>query len=112
MIVILTIFTSSATTFIQNNDVVCLINKVFKNNKLSESQKIKVVENFDRAKNDREIKLVYTTIMEAFENVRKQRINESISKKSLLKSTRPKTKIIKESSNDEFAKRMKKLAGI
>jgi hypothetical protein len=94
------------------NEKLLYINKVFKNNKLSESQKLKVVENFDRARNDREIKLVYTTIMEGFESVRRERITESITKKGLLKSTKPKTKIIKESAGDEFANRMKKLAGI
>ena len=37
-------------------------NKLFRNNSLSESQKMKVIENFDRATTMREVKLVYATI--------------------------------------------------
>lgn len=39
-------------------------NKVFSEYNLDDSSKIKVIENFDRAKNVREIKLIFATLME------------------------------------------------
>ena len=41
-------------------------NKLFRNFELSENQKMKVIENFDRASNTREVKLVFTTLAESF----------------------------------------------
>ena len=41
-------------------------NKLFKEYALSNDQKLKIVETFDRAQTTREIKLVYTTLAESF----------------------------------------------
>ena len=87
-------------------------NKLFKEYVLSNDQKLKIVETFDRAQTTREIKLVYTTLAESFngeKNVKKEVVKESYaSKKS--GGTAPKTKIITEES--QVADRFRKLAGI
>ena len=41
-------------------------NKLFRNFELDENQKMKVIENFDRAGNTREVKLVFSTLAESF----------------------------------------------
>ena len=72
---------------------------------------MKVVENFDRAHTTREIKLVYSTLCESFneaKNIRKKSINEVASART--GSTRPSRKIISE--GDAIAERFKKLANI
>ena len=86
-------------------------NRLFKEYVLSNDQKMKVVETFDRAQTTREIKLVYTTLAESFKggsNVKKNRVQESASIKS--GTTKPSKKIITEES--QVADRFKKLAGI
>jgi len=86
-------------------------NKLFKEYALDKDQKMKVVETMDRAQSTREIKLVYSTLAEAFSQSdkisRKQTVKESASKP--VGSTAPK-KIISE--ENEVANRFKKLAGI
>ena len=53
-------------------------NKLFRAFGLSNDQKMKVVENFDRATNLREVKLVYSTLAESFgTKVEKKEIKES-----------------------------------
>ncbi len=47
-------------------------NKLFRAGNLNESQKLRVIETFDRAKNLREIKLVYSTLAESFKNTTKK----------------------------------------
>jgi hypothetical protein len=84
-------------------------NKLFKSYTLSESQKRKVIENFDRAKTIREVKLVFTTLGEAFEsNTSLKPIKESFASDPI-PSTKP-SKVITE-GNDQ-ATRFKQLAGI
>ena len=85
-------------------------NRLFKEFVLSNGQKMKIVETFDRAQTTREIKLVYSTLAESFKNgdVKKSRVQESASKKT--GTTKPTKKIITEES--EVANRFKKLAGI
>ena len=85
-------------------------NRLFKEYVLSNDQKLKIVETFDRAQTTREIKLVYSTLAESFKNgdVKKSRVQESASKKT--GTTKPTKKIITEES--EVANRFKKLAGI
>lgn len=87
-------------------------NKLFKTYNLNNNQKLRVVETFDRAKNSREIKLIYSTLAESFSGktsgVRVTKINESFASKPV-KSTKPK-KVIAEGS--DLANRFKKLAGI
>jgi hypothetical protein len=88
-------------------------NKLFKGYNLSNDQKLKIVETFDRAKNSREVKLVYSTLAESFAGKTGRavtKINESkaIASKST-GSTKPKQVI---SEGNELANRFKKLAGI
>ena len=85
-------------------------NRLFKEYVLSNDQKLKIVETFDRAQTTREIKLVYSTLAESFKNgdIKKNRVQESASQKT--GTTKPTKKIITEES--EVANRFKKLAGI
>ena len=86
-------------------------NKLFKEYALSNDQKLKIVETFDRAQTTREIKLVYTTLAESFtgeKTVKKEVVKEFASKKS--GGTAPSKKIISE--ENQVADRFRKLAGI
>ena len=87
-------------------------NKLFKEYVLSNDQKLKIVETFDRAQTTREIKLVYSTLAESYKDnggERKEVVKESYaSKKS--GGTAPKAKIITEES--QVADRFRKLAGL
>jgi flagellar biosynthesis/type III secretory pathway chaperone len=84
-------------------------NKLFRNHSLNESQKMKVIENFDRAQTLREVKLVFTTLSESFNYSRTKRtIKESYASKPS-RSTRPK-KVISEGT--DLAARWKKLANL
>jgi hypothetical protein len=86
-------------------------NRLFKEFALSNNQKMKIVETFDRAQTTREIKLVYSTLAESYSDtgsVKKNEIKEFASKKA--GTTAPKTKIISE--ENQVADRFKKLAGI
>jgi len=86
-------------------------NKLFKEYALSNDQKLKIVETFDRAQTTREIKLVYTTLAESFtgeKNEKKEVVKEFASKKS--GGTAPSKKIISE--ENQVADRFRKLACI
>ena len=86
-------------------------NRLFKEFALSNDQKLKIVETFDRAQTTREIKLVYSTLAESYTDngsVKKTEIKEFASKKA--GTTAPKTKIISE--ENQVADRFRKLAGI
>ena len=91
-------------------------NKLFKNYSLNNSQKMKVVETFDRAGSLREVKLVYSTLAESFNygnSVSKKGTNVSITEGKAskpVKSTKPSKKVINE--GDDLANRFKKLAGL
>jgi hypothetical protein len=85
-------------------------NRLFKSNSLSENQKMKVIETFDRASNLREVKLVYTTLAESFTGgtrIKKSVTEGFASKKS--NSTAPKGQIVE---SNGMANRMKRLAGL
>ena len=84
-------------------------NRLFKEFVLSNDQKLKIVETFDRAQTTREIKLVFSTLAESFKNgnVKKGRVQESASTKT--GTTKPNQKIITE--ENKVANRFKKLAG-
>jgi len=87
-------------------------NKLFRAFGLNNNQKLKVVENFDRTKNLREVKLVYATLAESFKSPKK--LSESVSKGSSSKPTRS-TKPAKSqvlSEGNELKARFKKLANI
>jgi len=87
-------------------------NKLFRNGNLNESQKLKVIETFDRAKSTREVKLVYTTLAEstmATRSTRRGAIKEGFASKAVA-STKPRKAIISEGA--DMASRFKKLAGL
>jgi hypothetical protein len=87
-------------------------NKLFRNFELSENQKMKVIENFDRAGNTREVKLVFSTLAESFQKPAKKRVvkeYKNIASK-VAGSTAPAKEIISE--GNEMAARFKKLAGL
>jgi hypothetical protein len=85
-------------------------NKLFRKYGLNNEQKMKVVEQFDRAVTLREVKLVYSTLGESF-GVARNKINESKGSASKsIASTKPEKKVISESS--DLRDRFKKLANI
>ena len=86
-------------------------NKLFRTFDLNESQKVKVIENFDRAANLREVKLVFATLGENLNVARKKKtvVKESLASKPM-KSTAAPRKILSE--GDAVAERFKKLAGL
>jgi len=86
-------------------------NKLFRNFELNETQKMKVIENFDRAGNTREVKLVFSTLAESFNRPRtkKKMVKESYASKPV-RTTAPKNQILNEGF--ELAARWKKLAGL
>lgn len=99
-------------------------NKLFRGFDLNGTQKKSIVETFDRATTMREVKLIYTTLAESFAGktggkaVRKPNatsITEGLASKPV-SSTKPKAQPLNESTDnageDEFRRRMQKLAGI
>jgi hypothetical protein len=83
-------------------------NKLFRNFALNENQKMKVIENFDRAHNLREVKLVFSTLAESFKAPKKA-LKESFASKPMA-STKPQKQVIAEGA--DLAARFKKLAGL
>lgn len=102
------------------NSKLLFSNKLFRSHSLTESQKMTVIENFDRAGSLREVKLVYATLAESLKSQStkakkpvkraslKEAFNRGASKPQV--STRPSKQILSESNS--VADRFKKLAGI
>ena len=85
-------------------------NKLFRKYGLNTEQKMKVVEQFDRAATLREVKLVYSTLGESF-GVARNEINESKGAASKpVASTKSDKKVISEGS--DLRDRFKKLANL
>jgi hypothetical protein len=86
-------------------------NKIFKAKNLTESEKVKVLNTFDKAETVKEVKLVFETLSESFKAVaKKSPIKELLGSASRsMASTQTKQPIIE--VNDAFA-RMQKLAGL
>ena len=87
-------------------------NKIFKAKNLTESEKIKVLNTFDKAETVKEVKLVFETLTESFKatTAKKNTIKESLGSASKTISTAtPKQPIIE--TNEAFA-RMQRLAGL
>ena len=101
-------------------------NRIFKTNALNNTQKMKVIENFDRAKTLREVKLVYTTISESLsetelskkKNSKVVKITEGLASKSakatVIKEVVEKVVMVDENAivSPDGAERLKKLANI
>lgn len=102
------------------NSKLLFSNKLFRSHSLSESQKMTVIENFDRAGSLREVKLVYATLAESLKSqstkakkpVKRASLKEAFSRGASKPqiSTRPSKQILSESNS--VADRFKKLAGI
>ena len=86
-------------------------NKLFRNFELNEGQKMKVIENFDRAGTTREVKLVFTTLAESFKRPTKKRVvRESYASRPVATTAPTHAPILNEGF--ELADRWKKLAGL
>ena len=92
-------------------------NKLFRSYGLSNDQKMKVVETFDRAKNLREVKLVYATMAESYVNgstraeiVKESKKGSASKPVASTKSEKQEQEIITES--DVMKQRFMKLANI
>ena len=88
-------------------------NKIFKSKNLTETQKVKVLESFDKATTVKETKLVFETVNSGFKSTPNRRINENLGRASkaagiAVKKT-SKQPIVE---SDEMVKRFQKLAGI
>jgi hypothetical protein len=99
------------------NSKLLFSNKLFRSYSLTESQKVTVIENFDRAGSLREVKLVYATLAESFKgrSMKTPKSTKTVSLKESFASkpqasTRPSKKILTESN--QVADRFKKLAGL
>jgi hypothetical protein len=86
-------------------------NKLFRANNLNETQKLRIIETFDRAASVREVKLVYSTLAESMVGSKssKSAIAEGFASKAT-KSTAPNKSVIVESN--DFSNRMRQLAGL
>jgi len=88
-------------------------NKIFKSKNLTESEKVKVLNTFDKAETVKEVKLVFETLTESFKatTAKKNPIKESLGGASkTIATAAPKQEQIIE-VNDAFA-RMQRLAGL
>ena len=77
------------------------VNKLIKREGLTEAQKVKIIETFDRAKNVRETKLIYTTLAESMNKRVAKTANTNTTKKKMVegfasKPQKATTKILQE----------------
>ena len=95
------------------NSKLLYVNKIFKANNLSESQKVNVISAFDKAETVKEAKLVFETVSENVVASKKVNVAESKIKGMASKATgttASKPEVINEAS--EAVRRMQVLAGI
>ena len=84
------------------NAKLLFVNKLFRKSELTESQKVKIIETFDRAKNVREAKLIYATLSEsANKGAKKPTSTKKKMTEGLASAPQKKTSIISE-SNDVY----------
>ena len=87
------------------------VNKIFKANNLTESQKVNVIASFDKAETIKEVKLVHETVSETFiTKPAKKAIKEHRGSASQATASTAKPEVISEVS--DAVRRMQKLAGI
>ena len=95
------------------NSKLLYVNKIFKANNLSESQKVNIIAAFDKAETVKEVKLVFETVSENVVTTKKGNVTESKIKGMASKATgvtASKPEVISEVS--DAVRRMQKLAGI
>ena len=87
------------------------VNKLFKSKNLTEAQKVKVINAFDRAETVKETKNIFETLQESLTatQAKKNPIKESLSFASKPAGVADRKPIVE---NNEFITRMQKLAGI
>jgi hypothetical protein len=88
-------------------------NKIFKSKNLTETQKVKVLEAFDKASNVKETKLVFETVNTGFKSNAKKHVNENLGRASRSMSA-PSISTNKKPivESNEMVMRFQKLAGI
>jgi hypothetical protein len=82
------------------------MNKLFKSSPLTESQKVRAINAFDRASSVKEVKNIFSTLKESFVAPKKRAINEGFASQAA--GNAPKQTI----ESDPFISRMQTLAGI
>jgi len=95
------------------NSKLLYVNKIFKANNLTESQKVNIIAAFDKAETVKEVKLVFETVSENVVTSKKEQVSESKVKGMASKATgttASKPEVINEVS--DAVRRMQKLAGI
>jgi len=85
------------------------VNKIFKAKTLTESQKVKVVNAFDRASTTREAQNIYETLKDSLGETKKQSIKESVGFASKAMGKAPVKPIVE---SDAYVSRLQILAGI
>ncbi|MDB4232112.1 hypothetical protein N9795_00250 [Candidatus Pelagibacter sp.] len=85
------------------------VNKLFKSKNLTEAQKVKVINAFDRAETVKETKNIFETLKESLSTPVKSAIKESLSFASKAAGVADRKPIVE---NNDFVARMQKLAGI
>ena len=98
------------------NSKLLYVNRIFKANNLSESQKIRVVETLDKAESTKEAKLIYETVKDTFsfkntKSTPKKHIRENYGMASAAAGMSTARKPVLNESND-MVSRMQKLANI
>ena len=86
------------------------VNKLFRNKTLTEAQKVKVINAFDRAETVKEVKNIFETIKDSITNDAKKPIQENRGFASKAAGVAPQKQPIVE--GDDFVARMQKLACI
>lgn len=94
-------------------------NKIFRKEGLTTEQKVSVIENFDRATSVREVKMVYTVLVETLTSTAKTMkatkatkvVTEGFASKAT-PSTAPKAETTEILSENSVAKRLQQLAGL
>ena len=94
------------------NSKLLYVNKIFKSNNLSESQKVNIIAAFDKAETVKEVKLVFETVSDNIIDVKKGNVSEAKIKGMASKATGTTASIPEEIVLSEAAQRMQKLAGI
>ena len=69
------------------NSKLLYVNKIFKSNNLSESQKVNIIAAFDKAETVKEVKLVYETVSDNIVDVKKENVSEAKVKGMASKAT-------------------------
>ena len=80
------------------NAKLLFVNKLFRKGELTETQKVKIIETFDRAKNVREAKLIYATLSESVSNKSTKKPVKNKMTEGFASAPQKKTQIINESA--------------